>query len=53
VAGKDEIFIGQIKMDRSFPNSIWIWTVADNLTRGSAINAIDIAQKALSKIPGK
>jgi len=45
VAGKDEIFVGQIKRDESFPKSFWIWTVADNLTRGSALNAFEIAKK--------
>jgi len=45
VAGKEEIFVGQIKSDESLPNSFWIWTVADNLTRGSALNAFEIAKK--------
>ncbi|UCC39127.1 MAG: hypothetical protein JSV96_15175 [Candidatus Aminicenantes bacterium] len=45
VAGKDEIFVGQIKREESLPNSFWIWTVADNLTRGSALNAFEIARK--------
>ena len=45
VAGKDEIFVGQIKKDESLPNSFWIWTVADNMTRGSALNAFEIAKK--------
>jgi len=44
VAGKDEIFIGQIKKDNAFPNNFWIWSVADNLTRGSALNAFEIAK---------
>jgi aspartate-semialdehyde dehydrogenase len=44
-AGKDEICIGQIKKEESFPRSFWIWTVTDNLTRGSALNAIEIAEK--------
>jgi len=47
VAGKDEIFIGQIKREKSLPNSFWIWTVADNLTRGSALNAYEIAEKVI------
>ena len=45
VAGKDEIFIGSIKKEKSFPNGFWIWAVADNLTRGSALNAYEIAEK--------
>lgn len=48
VAGKDQIFIGRIKREESFPNGFWIWTVADNLTRGSALNAFEIAEKIFS-----
>ncbi|MGD9345139.1 MAG: Asd/ArgC dimerization domain-containing protein, partial [Candidatus Aminicenantes bacterium] len=48
VAGKDQIYIGRIKRDDSFPRSYWIWIVADNLTRGSAINALEIAEEILS-----
>ncbi len=44
VAGKDQIFIGQIKKEESIPNAFWIWTVTDNLTRGSALNALEIAK---------
>ncbi len=36
VAGKDKIFIGQIKREKSLPNSFWVWSVTDNLKRGSA-----------------
>jgi aspartate-semialdehyde dehydrogenase len=45
VAGKKKIHVGQIKKEESFPNSFWVWTVADNLTRGSALNAFEIAKK--------
>ena len=48
VAGKDEIFIGSIKREESFPNGYWIWAVADNLIRGSALNAYEIAEKIFS-----
>lgn len=44
VAGEDKIHIGQIKKEDSIPNAFWIWTVADNLTFGSALNAFDVAQ---------
>ena len=49
VAGEDKISIGQIKKEKSFPNSFWVWTVADNLTRGSALNAFEIAEKIFSE----
>lgn len=42
VAGKDKIFVGQIKKEAAKPNTFWIWTVADNLTRGSVLNAFEI-----------
>lgn len=48
VAGKEEIHIGQIKREKSFPNGFWIWSVADNLTLGSALNAYEIAMKILA-----
>jgi len=48
VAGKDKIHIGQIKKVDTLPNSFWVWAVVDNLTRGSALNALEIAEKLLS-----
>jgi aspartate-semialdehyde dehydrogenase len=44
VAGKDKIFVGQIKKAESIPGAFWIWVVADNLTIGSALNAYGIAR---------
>ncbi len=49
VVGEDKICIGQIKKEESFPNSFWIWAVVDNLTRGSALNAFEIAEKIFSR----
>jgi aspartate-semialdehyde dehydrogenase len=43
VAGKDRIFIGQIKRDAAIARAFWVWAVADNLTVGSALNAYGIA----------
>lgn len=51
VAGKEQIFIGQIKKEGSFPNAFWIWTVTDNLTRGSALNALEIARAISDRKP--
>ena len=51
VAGEEKICIGQIKKEESFPNSFWIWAVVDNLTRGSALNAFEIAEKIFSGLP--
>jgi aspartate-semialdehyde dehydrogenase len=44
VAGKDVIHVGQIKKDPATANSYWIWTVVDNLTLGSALNAYEIVR---------
>jgi aspartate-semialdehyde dehydrogenase len=54
VAGKEQIFIGQIKKEEGIPNAFWIWTVSDNLTRGSALNALEIAKSIIEwRPPGK
>jgi len=45
VAGREHIFIGHMKKDESIPGSFWLWVAADNLTIGSAINALQIARK--------
>jgi len=47
VTGREEVFIGRITKEESFPRCFWIWAIADNLTRGSALNAIDIARALL------
>jgi aspartate-semialdehyde dehydrogenase len=44
VAGQDRIFVGQLKKDMSLRGTYWLWAVADNLTRGSALNAYEIAR---------
>jgi len=46
IAGKDEIYIGQIKREDTSPNKFWVWTVTDNLTRGSALNAYEILESS-------
>ena len=51
VAGKEKIFIGQIKKEKSVPNSFWVWTAADNLTRGSVLNAFEVAKKIYIGMP--
>ncbi len=47
VSGKDKIHISQIKREKAFPSSYWVWTVVDNLTMGSALNAIEIGQNMM------
>lgn len=42
--GKDEVFVGRIRRDESQPNSLNLWVVADNLRKGAATNAVQIAE---------
>ncbi len=42
--GKDEVFVGRIRRDESNPNTLNLWIVADNLRKGAATNAVQIAQ---------
>lgn len=45
VAGQEKIFVGHLKKDRLLSGSYWLWVAADNLTVGSALNALEIARK--------
>ncbi len=47
--GKDEVFVGRIRRDTSLENGLDIWVVADNLRKGAATNAVQIAQVLLEK----
>ena len=42
--GKDNVFVGRIRKDFSQPNSLNLWIVADNLRKGAATNAVQIAE---------
>jgi len=42
--GKDEVFVGRIRRDFSQPNTLNLWVVSDNLRKGAATNAVQIAQ---------
>lgn len=46
---KDEVFVGRIRRDESQPNTLNCWIVADNLRKGAATNAIQIAEYLLTK----
>lgn len=43
-AGKDEVFIGRVRRDFSVENGINLWVVADNIRKGAATNAVQIAE---------
>ena len=41
---KDEVFVGRIRRDESQENSLNLWIVSDNLRKGAATNAVQIAE---------
>ncbi len=47
---RDEVFVGRIRRDHSNPNSLNLWIVADNLRKGAATNAIQIAEYIIKNI---
>ncbi len=46
---KDEVFVGRIRRDESMPNTVNLWIVADNLRKGAATNAVQIAEYLVRK----
>ena len=47
--GRDEVFVGRIRRDESQPNTLNMWVVADNLRKGAATNAVQIAEFMMEK----
>ena len=47
--GKDETFVGRIREDISIPNGLNLWVVSDNLRKGAALNAVQIAEILIKK----
>ncbi|MCB0492618.1 MAG: aspartate-semialdehyde dehydrogenase [Cyclobacteriaceae bacterium] len=47
--GKDEVFVGRLRRDESQPNTLNMWIVADNLRKGAATNAVQIAEFLMEK----
>ena len=47
--GKDEVFVGRVRRDESQENTLNLWIVADNLRKGAATNAVQIANLLLAK----
>jgi aspartate-semialdehyde dehydrogenase len=45
--GRDEVFVGRLRRDESQPNTLNMWVVADNLRKGAATNAVQIAEYLL------
>lgn len=48
--GKNEVFVGRLRVDESQPNTINMWVVADNLRKGAATNAVQIAEYVAKNI---
>lgn len=44
-AARDDVLVGSLRADRGAPGGYWIWAVMDNLTRGGAANAVEIAER--------
>src|SRR4030095_6344206 len=47
--GKDEVFVGRIRDDESLPNGLNLWIVSDNIRKGAATNAVQIAEVLIEK----
>ncbi len=45
--GRDEVFVGRLRLDEGNPNTLNLWVVADNLRKGAATNALQIAERWL------
>ena len=49
VAGKDEVLVGRIRKDETVENGLNLWVVGDNLRKGAALNAVQIAELLVEK----
>jgi aspartate-semialdehyde dehydrogenase len=48
-AGKDDIFVGRVRRDPSVERGLAFWVVSDNLRKGAATNAVEIAEVLLER----
>ncbi len=48
-AGTDEVFVGRIRRDASHPRGLVMWIVADNIRKGAALNAVQIAEEMIKR----
>ncbi len=48
-AGSDDVFVGRIRRDSSHPNGLAMWVVADNVRKGAALNAVQIAEEMVKR----
>jgi len=47
IAGTDPVYVGRIRKDISHPKALNLWVVSDNLRKGAALNAVQIAESLL------
>jgi aspartate-semialdehyde dehydrogenase len=47
--GRDEVFVGRLRPDPTVKHGLCLWVVADNLRKGAATNAVQIAQELLKR----
>jgi aspartate-semialdehyde dehydrogenase len=50
-AGRDPVYVGRIRADSSLDGGIALWIVADNLRKGAALNAVQIAELLFGRVP--
>jgi aspartate-semialdehyde dehydrogenase len=50
-AGGDEVLVGRIRQDTTDPSGLALWAVNDNLRKGAALNAVQVAELILSREP--
>jgi aspartate-semialdehyde dehydrogenase len=48
IEGRDEVFVGRVRRDPDDPHALLLWVVADNLRKGAATNAVQIAEKVIA-----
>ena len=48
-AGEDAVFVGRIREDETVPNGLNLWVVADNVRKGAALNAVQIAEELMER----
>jgi aspartate-semialdehyde dehydrogenase len=48
-AGTDEVYVGRIRADASHPRGLVLWVVSDNIRKGAALNAVQIAEEAIRR----
>ena len=48
LSGKDEVFVGRVRQDLSNPNGLSFWIVSDQIRKGAALNAVQIAERIIN-----